>query len=152
MKSIVIIAASLVLGALLGAFADSAVHRQRFARLRVLHEPGGFSSIVERQVRPSPQQRESLGPILQRYEPRFGAMRQRHEGEMKALIDSLNIELTAVLTPQQMERLRRRGPPPGPGFGNGGRRHDGPPEFPPGPGSDHQDRAPSVPPPPPSAK
>jgi hypothetical protein len=136
-KSGLIIAVTLLLGFLVGMLATGAVHRARITRLREFQSRGAIASVIRHRVRPSPEQREPVREILQKYEPRLRQMREAHREEMERVLDSLADELGAVLTPAQMRRLRRHGPShePGPGPGDrrmrGRRRHDGR-ERPPG--------------------
>jgi hypothetical protein len=112
LKSALIVAATLVLGILVGAVAVGALHHRRINRIRELRDRDGIASVIRRQVRPSPEQREPLRAILRTYEPRLSQMRQSHREEMERVLDSLADELDDVLTPAQMQRLRRNGPPP----------------------------------------
>ena len=135
-KSGLIIAATLVIGLLLGACITGALHRHRLARLRELHEHGGITSVIRRRARPGPQQREALRRVLKRYEPRLRQIRERHYHEMEQLLDSLGADLEGVLTPEQLRRLLRDAPPrPGshPQGRGRGQRQRGPDRRPPPP-------------------
>jgi hypothetical protein len=84
-------------------------------RERGFHHPLAgkkFDRLLEKRLRavvdPTDEQREKLAPVLKRFEQKLQVLVQERHGRIKRVMDSLDIELEAVLTPEQMEKWRRR--------------------------------------------
>ncbi len=83
-----------------------------------------FINHFEEITDPDETQRDTVRAILESFADRFAELNVRHHSEMETLMDSLQMELSPVLTEEQLERMRdhleprpfgRRGPPPGRG-------------------------------------
>jgi hypothetical protein len=135
-KSVVLLAATLVVGFTLGLFADATLVRGRRERIGELRRPPGFVAHMEEIIKPhSDAQRDSIRPILERVATQNGKIVSESRGHLKTALDSMNVALAPMLDAAQRERLttelsrmpipfgpggrgRRGGPPPG--FGPGG--------------------------------
>ena len=136
-KSTLIIAATLLLGFVLGLLASGALARQRVRRLAEMRTPPGFSSRVEQVIQPTDDaQREAIRRVLQDAAQRNHEIYSRIRQDLRASLEQMREELEPILTDQQLNRLERLGrgaegfmPPrgdrrmrsPGAGRGPGGR-------------------------------
>lgn len=116
-KSALLLAAVLLLGVAIGILVAGALHNRRLERIAHLRTGPGIAQLVERAVRPeSEEQREQIRAIMEEASPRFAELFRRTQEDMRALSDSVMGELETILSPEQMEALRRhmdlrRGPP-----------------------------------------
>jgi hypothetical protein len=82
---------------------------------------------LENIVEPTEPQREKLQPLLKKYQERLGKVMDNHLESVRFLMDSLDLDLQKVLSPEQMEKWKNRPRshrmPGGPG---GPMRPDGP--------------------------
>jgi len=137
-KSLILLAATLIVGFALGLFADATLVRNRRESLREIQRPPGFVAHMEDVIQPhSEAQRDSIRSILERQAARNDTIMRASREHLRAELDSMQVTLSPMLDANQRERLSRevqRGPPPfgrgGPGFGRGGPpfggRHGGP--------------------------
>ena len=123
-KSVLILIATLVLGALLGAVLTGWWVQNRVDRLRSVRTSDGFVERVVRRVEPvSAAQRDSIAEIAQYRARQLSDLRQSHRRHTRAILDSLRQDLQPVLTEEQAERLERQMPRHGrPGDRPRGRR------------------------------
>lgn len=138
-KSLILLAATLVVGFSLGLFADATLVRGRRDRIGQLQRPPGFVAHMEDVIRPhSDAQRDSIRPVLQAQADRNDQIVRTSRQQLRAELDSMRTALSPMLDASQRDRLAReveRGPGfgrGGPGFGRGGPppfdgRHRGPP-------------------------
>jgi hypothetical protein len=137
-KSLVLLAATLVVGFSLGLFADATLVRGRRENPRELQRPPGFVAHMEDVIKPhSDAQRDSIRAILQQQGARNDTIMRLSRDRLRAELDSMRVALSPMLDADQRDRLAReiqRGPPAfgrgGPGFGRGGPpfgRHGGGP-------------------------
>jgi uncharacterized membrane protein len=127
-KSLVLLAATLVVGFTLGLFADATLVRGRRAQVGALRRPPGFVAHMEDVIQPhSDAQRDSIRPLLEQAAQRNGIIMHDANDHLRAALDSMRVALAPILDQSQRDRLARevgRIPP----FGPGGRR-GGPPSF-----------------------
>ena len=125
-KSTLILLATLVLGALIGALLNARFADQRIERLSSLRTSQGFVHYIDRSIDYEDEaQREDVLAVLERSSARMADHMQSSRQMTFTLIDSTRQELAAVLNERQLEqldqRLRQRGPgvdrPRGGGFG-----------------------------------
>lgn len=133
MKSLVLLAATLVVGFSLGLFADATLVRGRRAQLRELRLPPGFVAHMNDIIDPhSSAQRDSIQPIIRATADRNEQIIRTANDRLRASMDSMRLALAPMLDTDQRARLDReagRQPNPfgpGPG-GRGGPPPDGPP-------------------------
>jgi hypothetical protein len=127
-KSLVLLAATLVVGFALGLFADATLVRNRRESLREIQRPPGFVAHMEDVIQPhSDAQRDSIRAVLERQAARNDTIMRASREHLRAELDSMGVTLSPMLDAAQRDRLAReiqRGPPPfgrgGPGFGRGG--------------------------------
>ncbi len=141
MKSLVLLAVTLIVGFSLGLFADATLVRGRRARLRDLRRPPGFVAHIEQVIGPhSGAQSDSLRPIIQTTADRNDGIIRAANDRLRASMDSMRLALAPMLDANQRSRLERevgRQPNPfGPGAerGRGGPPPDGAPSGGPPPG------------------
>jgi uncharacterized membrane protein len=126
-KSLVLLAATLVVGFSLGLFADATLVRGRRDRIGQLQRPPGFVAHMEDVIRPhSDAQRDSIRPVLQAQADRNDQIVRTSRQQLRAELDSMRTALSPMLDASQRDRLARE-VERGPGFGRGGR--GGPPPF-----------------------
>ena len=124
-KSLVLLAATLVVGFTLGLFADATLVRERRERIGELRRAPGFVAHMEDVIQPhSDAQRDSIRPVLDRTAQQSGAVMRDANEHVRAVLDSMRTALAPMLDQAQRDRLARevgRMPPFGPGRGRGGR-------------------------------
>lgn len=107
-KSALLLVVVLLLGVAIGILVAGALHNRRLERIAHLRTGPGIAQLVERAVRPeSEEQREQIRAIMEEASPRFAEIFRRTQEDMRALSDSVMGELEEILSPQQMEALRR---------------------------------------------
>lgn len=108
-KSVLILLATLLLGALLGAVLTGWWVQQRFDRVRALRTADGFVERVVQQVEPtSAAQRDSVRVIARKRAQQLQRLRGAHRADTRAVLDSLREDLRPVLTEEQIAQLERR--------------------------------------------
>ena len=131
-KSALLLAATLLIGGVLGALLHARLAERRIERIAFLRSSQGFARYLERAIEPeSPEQRAAVRAILDRAAARMGEHVARSRRERRAILDSTRAELRTVLSEEQMARLEARLAPRRPGRSERGehRRHrDGRPE------------------------
>lgn len=127
-KSLVLLAATLVVGFALGLFADASLVRGRRDQIDRLRRPPGFVAHMERVIQPhSDAQRDSIRPLLEHTAQQNGTIMHDANDHLRAALDSMRTALAPMLDQAQRDRLARevgRMPPFGQGRGRGG-----PPPF-----------------------
>ena len=127
-KSLVLLAATLVVGFALGLFADASLVRGRRELLDRLRRPPGFVAHMEAVIQPhSDAQRDSIGTILEHIAQQNGTIIRDANDRLHAVLDSMRVALDPMLDQAQRDRLAvevNHIPPFGPGRGRGG-----PPPF-----------------------
>ncbi|MDB4878449.1 MAG: hypothetical protein JWM41_4895 [Gemmatimonadetes bacterium] len=134
-KSIVLLAATLVVGFALGLFADSTLVRRRRDRIGQLRRPPGFVAHMERVIEPrNDAQRDSIRPLLEHVAQQNGQAIRDANVRLRAVLDSMRVSLAPMLDSAQRGRLATeldRMPEPfrpgGPGRGGRGGRGGPPP-------------------------
>ena len=136
-KSILILLGTLIIGGVIGGAAVGMISQDRREKRDEIRGPGGFIRHMERiiDIRDSAQH-AAVHPILAKADERNREILKSARHQMKAVFDTMLVELAPLLSAGQMESLRReqhnmkkkrKGPPNG---------MDGPPrgEEPPPPG------------------
>jgi hypothetical protein len=140
-KSLILLAATLVVGFSLGLFADATLVRGRRERLDAIRRPPGFVAHMESVIQPKTDaQRDSIHVILQAQANHNDQIMRASRDQLRAGLDSMRTKLAPMLDADQRDRLAKeveRGPGPfgrgrgGPPFGRGGppfgERRGGPP-------------------------
>ena len=127
-KSLILLAATLIVGFALGLFADATLVRNRRESLRDIQRPPGFVAHMEDVIRPhSNAQRDSIHVVLERQAARNDTIMRASREQLRVQLDSMQMALSPMLDADQRDRLAheiQRGPPPfgrgGPPFGRGG--------------------------------
>jgi hypothetical protein len=131
-KSLVLLAATLVVGFTLGLFADSTLVRRRRERIGQLRRPPGFVEHMERVIQPhSDAQRDSIRPLLEHAAQQNGVAIHDANVRLRTMLDSMRVSLAPMLDSAQRDRLKAeldRVPDP---FRPGGRGRGGPGGGPP---------------------
>jgi C-terminal processing protease CtpA/Prc len=126
-----------VLGVLVGATLNRALVQNRIRRTFADRNPAGFTQILMDLIQPTQEQKAEVKAILDRYSKRVDRERKQMQENMQKSRESLQEELSRILTPEQIKRLNRRPPRPFGGFGKPGRPDRGrrpmkqPPDAPP---------------------
>lgn len=105
-QSTLILAATLVLGFLVGAFATGALERHRMARVEQLRERGGFIEHMERTIEPRDQeQRSAILPILEATAQRNRLIIDSARADLRIALEEMIAELEPLLDPAQLRRI-----------------------------------------------
>ncbi|HUU52375.1 MAG TPA: hypothetical protein VMW92_05045 [Candidatus Heimdallarchaeota archaeon] len=107
-KIVLIIIVTLVIGIVLGAMLNRAFLRLRIHRAFADRNPAGMISFIEKDIRPTPDQREKIKEVLEKHRKKSSDLREKFILEMQAEFESLEAELDPILTPEQKNRLKRR--------------------------------------------
>jgi hypothetical protein len=133
MKSMLLLALTLITGFALGLFADASLVRDRRDRIRDLRRPPGFVAHMEDVIQPrSDAQRDSIRPILERVARQNNQEIRDLNTHLRAALDSMRITLSPMLDAAQRERLSAEVDRMPDVLGRGGRGRGGPPPFGPG--------------------
>jgi hypothetical protein len=134
-KPALVIIGTLIIGMILGALSLSVFLRNRMDRLHGMMERGGFQQTLIEAIGPMNAAQRSVveGEIRQSF-LRIDSTMNASRTQIDTMIDSLNVRLDSLLTPDQRARLQReignrhrgRGGPPFGGPPHGGPPHDGP--------------------------
>lgn len=120
-KSLILLAVTLVAGFALGVFADASLARARREGLRQLQRPPGFVARLEHVIQPhSDAQRDSIRPVLEKQAARNAEIVRGSRDRLRAELDSMRVTLAPMLDASQRDRLAQelvRMPDP---FGRGG--------------------------------
>ncbi|MEP6492510.1 MAG: hypothetical protein ABJF01_07525 [bacterium] len=145
MKSMVLLAITLVAGFALGLFVDASLVRRRREQVGELRRPPGFAAHMEGVIAPrNDAQRDSIRPVLERFGQGNIQIIREANAHLHTAFDSMRTTLAPMLDQEQRDRLSReidripnpfrpggrgRGGPPGRPGGRGGQRPDdrGPP-------------------------
>lgn len=126
-KTTLTVLGTLVIGIVVGALGSGALLFRNPPPLPLDRmNPERFADRFERTMDIEESKRDTVRAILEAHADRFMELGRRHSSELCIMMDSLTMELSGVLTEEQMERLKRlrdqrRKPPP---FGDRHRRDD----------------------------
>lgn len=109
-KTALIIVITLIIGIALGAMLNRALLRHKIHRAFAMHKPDRLVYFMEEMIQPKPDQKKQLRAILDKHSDHMEEMRTKFFSEMQVERESFLKELETVLTPEQMERLKK-GPP-----------------------------------------
>jgi hypothetical protein len=131
-KAMILLAVTLVVGFVLGLFADATLVRGRRQRMDDMRRPPGLVAHLEEVIQPhSEAQADSIRPILEKLAQGNQVIMRGANEQLRARMDSAMGELKGILDEIQRQRLAdevRRVPPLGPGGrGRGGPGRGGPP-------------------------
>lgn len=126
-----------VLGVFVGATLNRALVQNRIRRTFADRNPAGFTQILMDLIQPTQEQEAAVKAILDRFSKRMDSERKQMQENMQKSRESLQEELSRILTPEQIKRLNRRPPGPFGAFGKTGR---------PGRGRRQMNRPPDAPP------
>jgi hypothetical protein len=123
-RALLILSATLLLGAALGAVGSATLRQQREQRVADLRRPPGFAAHMLRVIDPDPAQRAIIEPLIRDVGLRNDAIIRHAHVQLRAGVDSMIIELRPHLDSAQLRRLEalrlpdpfrrpppRRGPP-----------------------------------------
>ena len=107
-KSAFLLLAVLVLGIVIGILVSGVLVNRRMERIAKLRTGPGIAQLIQRAVEPeSEEQKARIREVIDAAAPRFAEVFQRAHEEMRLLSDSVMAELSGILSPAQMEDLRR---------------------------------------------
>jgi len=125
-KSIIIIAATLIIGFTIGFMVNGQITRNRIQRFVRQGTPDGFKMRFFDIIRPDDAQRVTIEPILDEYAQKMDVTVVGFRNEMKSIHQELIKKLEPYLNPDQIEHLKIAqerferheldGPGPGPGM------------------------------------
>jgi hypothetical protein len=110
-RAIVVIAITLIVGILIGALATGmfARHHYRSDRKRFDKEHrgnrNGFAERIYRIVQADSSQKKQMQPIVEQTINSIDTLQQKTDGEVKALLDSMIVNLKPILKEDQLSKL-----------------------------------------------
>ncbi len=106
-QTLLILAATLVIGIVIGALAGGALRHQRVTRLGEMRPEERFHRIMKRIIKPDDSQHKALQETLNQRYDQIAAIREECEDEIVAIYDSIHTDLLSTLTEEQRQRLER---------------------------------------------
>ena len=107
LKVTIIIIATLLIGILLGVVGRGAFVKRHHQKLDSIERTEFFLSRVNEIVDPDSSQKPKVQEISKRTAQRIEILFERHQTEMAVIVDSMKQELSAVLRPEQKQRIDR---------------------------------------------
>ncbi len=107
-KTAVIIISTLLIGIIVGFMGSRLIMHGRMKFIDDKPLSARFHKSLMRIIRPTEQQGDTVGVLLDSYTERFDSINQGHRLEMESLIDSLYYELLPLLNEKQQKRLTQR--------------------------------------------
>lgn len=108
-KSAMLIIATLIIGAVIGALVQARITDQRFDRLAAMRSHRGFMRMIERSVDfESPEQKKAVLDIVDSASVKLFENMQRARRETETILDSTREKLSQVLSEEQMAKLEER--------------------------------------------
>lgn len=108
-KTIGLLLATLLVGALLGAAITGHVVRKRVATFNSFTSADGFSTQLMEFVDPvDAEQRTAIAPIIDRHGAAFAGVIDETRGELTQIMDDLERSLAPHLNAEQLEKIRDR--------------------------------------------
>ncbi len=104
-KSILAILATLLIGIAIGAIASGTLRHRKMERIERMSPQERFLKTMDEIIKPDEQQREAIQQVLKRESEQMAGIRERYQGEVIAVMDSVKKELRSILTPEQSQRL-----------------------------------------------
>jgi len=127
-KPTLVIIGTLIIGMILGALSLSVFMRYRMERLHGMMGHGGFQQSLMEAIGPmSAAQRAAVEEEIRKSSVGIDSTMNAGRGQIDAMIDSMNVRLDSLLTPEQRARVHRE-------IGNRPHGHGGPPFGEPPPG------------------
>jgi len=109
LKSSLIIIATLLLGMGIGLWGGIQLTKSEMAAMQqTKNAPKGIVRMLENHIKPTPEQREAIIPIVKKYRPRFKMLRQTQRQEWAKVADSLLRDIDPILTDKQRMRIARK--------------------------------------------
>ncbi len=105
LKVTLIIIATLIIGVVLGAVGRGALLKHHHQKLDSMERTEIFLSRVNEIVHPDSSQKPKVEEIAKRTAQRIDILFNHHQAQMAVIVDSMKSELSAVLRPEQQERL-----------------------------------------------
>jgi len=107
LKVTLILLATLVIGIILGAVGRGVIMKGRHRKLDSTERTELFLSRVDEAIHPDSAQKAKVDEIAQRAADRITVLFDHHDAEMATIVDSMKRELSAVLSPLQLQQLDR---------------------------------------------
>lgn len=107
-KTILIILATLVIGAAIGALLTGLVRQNREHRFTRMMPEQQFRRVMEHIIQPNDEQRKAIDRILTKRFAQITEIQEQYQNEIFVLYDSLRKDLSSVLTADQRFRLEKR--------------------------------------------
>lgn len=105
LKISLLLTLTLVIGIIIGFLISGRLVSHRIETMRNHYSETGFGREIMRVIKPTPEQKEEIGPIFREYaEKNRELMYDYHEGQ-KDFYKELKEDLEEVLDPEQINRL-----------------------------------------------
>jgi len=108
MKATLIILFTFLVGMLAGALINRAIMQHEVKKFLRVPPPQIFVSHLERLIEPTPEQREAVTKVLEKYAKKFMEMHSKIQKTISPIQEELKKELYPLLTKQQKDRLEHR--------------------------------------------
>ena len=102
-----LIVATLLIGMVIGFLLNGRFTRHRIERMKTSFHEQGFEQGIERMLQPTPEQMQEMQPELHEFAAKQGELMEKYMAERDELFKELESEIEPILTPEQMDRLKR---------------------------------------------
>ena len=107
-KAVVVILSTFILGVVLGYLANDLLYPKPPRRIGGMRDFDRFLALNERIIHPTEAQQDTVEKILRKNYQRLRNQFQESQAKVRAILDSIQVELEPLLTEEQKERLRQR--------------------------------------------
>ncbi len=97
----------LLLGFFIGFLVNGRITKARISRMQNFYTEPGFNHALMRIIRPTPEQRKKLVPVLRKYARENRARLMEFRKKQRMSFDSLENEIKPILTDKQIKRLEK---------------------------------------------
>ena len=104
-KTAAILISTLLIGIVVGFIGSRQIMRGKINNIEDRPLPARFEKSLMRMIRPTEQQRDTVGFLIRKYTNRFDSLNRNHHFEMEILIDSLTVEVLPLLDEKQQKTI-----------------------------------------------
>lgn len=96
---------TLIIGIAIGFLTSGRLVSQRIETMRNHYSETGFGREIMRVIKPTPEQKEEIGPIFREYAERNCELMDNYHENQKEMFTNLKEELSEILNKEQINRL-----------------------------------------------
>ncbi len=105
-KTLLIILGTLVIGVAIGALGSGVMRHNRLEKFERMDHSRRFLHAMENIIQPDTEQKAEIESVMEKYSNQMVDIRERHQGEITTILDSMRNALDGLLTDEQKNRLQ----------------------------------------------